>query len=54
MIALAFLLVVSIVFNIMFFYIITDNQKHISDKIEELNKKIHSKDNNLEIKKHFK
>jgi cell division protein FtsL len=53
MIALAFLLVVSIVFNIMFFYIITDNQKHISDKIEELNKKIDNKDNDLKIKYPF-
>jgi Na+/melibiose symporter-like transporter len=53
MTALAFLLVVSIFLNIMFFYIITDNQKHISDKIEELNKKIDSKDNDLKIKNLF-
>jgi len=53
MVVLGFLLVVSIVFNIMFFYIITDNQKHISDKIEELNKKIDSKDNDLKIKNLF-
>jgi hypothetical protein len=53
MTVLAFLLVVSIVFNIMFFYIITDNQKHISDKIEELKRKIDNKDNDLKIKYPF-
>jgi ABC-type nickel/cobalt efflux system permease component RcnA len=36
------------------FQIITDNQKHTLDKIEELKRKINSKYNNLEIKKHFK
>jgi hypothetical protein len=54
MTALAFLLVVSIVFNISFFLILSSNQKFILDKIEELKKKIDSKDNNLEIKKHYK
>jgi hypothetical protein len=53
MTALVFLLVISIVLNIMFFSVITDNQKHILDKIEELNKKIHSKDNDLKIKYPF-
>ena len=50
---LAFLLVISIVLNIMFFNIITDNQKHILDKIEELKKKIDNKDDNLKIKYPF-
>jgi Na+/melibiose symporter-like transporter len=54
MIVLGFLLVVSIVFNMMFFNILSDNQKFILDKIEELKRKIDNKDKNLEIKKHFK
>ena len=54
MTALAFLLVVSIFLNIMFFFILLSNQKLIEDKITELKRKIDSKDNNLEIKKHFK
>jgi hypothetical protein len=53
MVVLGFLLVVSIVLNIMFFKVISDNQKHILDKIEELKRKIDSKDNDLKIKYPF-
>jgi hypothetical protein len=53
MIVLGFLLVVSILLNMMFFKIILDNQKFILDKIEELKRKIDSKDNDLKIKYPF-
>jgi hypothetical protein len=53
MTVLAFLLVISIVLNTQFFFILSSNQKHILDKIEELKKKIDSKDNDLKIKNLF-
>ena len=38
-IALVFLLITSIIINVVFFRVITDNQKHILDNIDELKKK---------------
>lgn len=53
MTVLGFLLVVSIVLNTQFFFILSSNQKHILDKIEELKRKIDNKDNDLKIKYPF-
>jgi len=49
MTALAFLLVVSIFLNIMFFFIISGYQKVILDKITELKRKIDSKDIDIKL-----